>query len=105
MRGCQYQFMVKVMNGKPDVAYISYKEMFHIDKNGQFFHGIHDTSGDKCSMFAANLSTKCKSYIESLLLMDISVNAIIDRHINDPVLCGMMSKRDQFLTRKDVMNV
>lgn len=93
------------MNGKPNVAYIIYKEMFRVDKNGQFFHGIHDTSGDKHSMFSANLSAEHKSYIESLLLMDVSVNAIMDRHINDPVLCGMMLKRDQFLTRKDVMNV
>lgn len=58
MQCCQYHFMVKVMNGKPNVTYIIYKEMFHVDKNDQFFHGIYDTSGDRRSMFSANLSAK-----------------------------------------------
>ncbi|GLJ07604.1 hypothetical protein SUGI_0070650 [Cryptomeria japonica] len=72
--------------------------------NGALSHGVHDTSNELRSQFAPNLSDECKAYIESLLAMDVSVDAIIDRHLDDPVFCSMLRKRDSFLTQKDVLN-
>ncbi|GLJ42289.1 hypothetical protein SUGI_0875400 [Cryptomeria japonica] len=36
--------------------------------------------------------------------MDVSVDAIVDRHLDDPVFHDMLKKRDSFVTRKDVIN-
>ncbi|GLJ48848.1 hypothetical protein SUGI_1030230 [Cryptomeria japonica] len=98
-------FIVKVLYGRPGVAILSYKQPLHVDNNGAFCHGVYDISNELHSQFAPNLSDKCKAYIESLLLMDVSVDAIMDRHLDDLVFCSMLRKRDPFLTRKDVINV
>ncbi|GLJ37925.1 hypothetical protein SUGI_0771680 [Cryptomeria japonica] len=74
------------------------------DKNGEACHGIDDTSNDLRSQFAPNLFDECKAYIERLLLMDVSVDAIVDRHLDDPIFHDMLKKRDSFMTRKDVIN-
>ncbi|GLJ16257.1 hypothetical protein SUGI_0273460 [Cryptomeria japonica] len=36
--------------------------------------------------------------------MDVSVDAIMDRHLDDPIFHDMLKKRDSFVTRKDVTN-
>ncbi|GLJ09531.1 hypothetical protein SUGI_0111270 [Cryptomeria japonica] len=79
-------------------------ESLREDKNGEACHGVDDTSNDLRSQFAPNLSGECKAYIERLLLMDVSVDAIIHRHLDDPIFHDMLKKRDSFVTRKDVMN-
>ncbi|GLJ32387.1 hypothetical protein SUGI_0651770 [Cryptomeria japonica] len=43
-------------------------------------------------------------YRERLSLMDVSVDAIMDRHLDDPVFHDMLKKRDSFVTHKDVIN-
>ncbi|GLJ31702.1 hypothetical protein SUGI_0637300 [Cryptomeria japonica] len=95
----------KVLYGRADMAILIYKQPLHVDNNGAFCHGVHDTSNELHSQFAPNLSDKCKAYIESLLVMDVSVDAIMDKHLDDPIFCSMLKKRDSFLTRKDVMNM
>ncbi|GLJ26841.1 hypothetical protein SUGI_0524350 [Cryptomeria japonica] len=75
------------------------------DKNGEACHGMDDTTKELRSQFAPNLSNECKAYIERLLLMDVSVDAIMDRHLDDPIFHDMFKKRDSFVTCKDVMNV
>ncbi|GLJ35468.1 hypothetical protein SUGI_0713290 [Cryptomeria japonica] len=103
-RGCTCHFIVKVLYGRPDVAILTLKQPLHVDKNGESCHGMDDTSNDLRSQFAPNLSDECKAYIERLLLMDVSVDAIMDKHLDDPVFHDMLKKRDSFVTRKDVIN-
>ncbi|GLJ35099.1 hypothetical protein SUGI_0706380 [Cryptomeria japonica] len=90
---------------REDVAILIFKQPLHVDKNGEACHGVNDTSNELCSQFAPNLSDECKAYIERLLLMDVSVDAIMDRHLDDPHFHDMLKKRDSFMTRKDVINV
>ncbi|GLJ31922.1 hypothetical protein SUGI_0642520 [Cryptomeria japonica] len=104
-RGCTYHFIVKVLYGRPNVAILILKQVLHVDKNGEACHGVDDTSNELHSQFAPNLSDECKAYIERLLLMDVSVDAIMDRHLDDHVFHDMLKKRDSFVTCKDVINV
>ncbi|GLJ11123.1 hypothetical protein SUGI_0143770 [Cryptomeria japonica] len=103
-RGCISHFIVKVLYGRADVAILIFKQPLHVDKNGEAFHGVDDTSNELRSHFALNLSNECKAYIERLLLMDVSIDAIVDRHLDDPVFHDMLKKRDSFVTCKDVIN-
>ncbi|GLJ13241.1 hypothetical protein SUGI_0208570 [Cryptomeria japonica] len=104
-RGCTCHFIVKVLNGRPDVAILILKQPLHVDKNGEACHGMDDTSNELCSQFAPKLSDECKAYIERLLRMDASVDAIMDKHLDDPIFHDMLKKKDSFVTRKDVINV
>ncbi|GLJ46690.1 hypothetical protein SUGI_0984280 [Cryptomeria japonica] len=88
----------------PDVAILVLKQPLHVDKNGEACHGMDDTSSELRSQFAPNLSDECKAYIERLLLMDVSIDAIMDRHLDDLIFHDMLKKRDSFVTRKDVIN-
>ncbi|GLJ23205.1 hypothetical protein SUGI_0438360 [Cryptomeria japonica] len=74
------------------------------EKNGEACHGMDDTIDEMRSQFALNLFDECKAYIERLLLMDVSIDAIMDKHLDDPIFHDMLKKRDSFVTRKDVMN-
>ncbi|GLJ51177.1 hypothetical protein SUGI_1089130 [Cryptomeria japonica] len=103
-RGCTCHFIVKVLYGRVDVAILIFKQPLHVDKNGEACHGIDDTSNELCSQFAPNLSDECKEYIKRLLLMDVSVDAIVGRHLDDLIFHDMLKKRDSFVTRKDVIN-
>ncbi|GLJ28473.1 hypothetical protein SUGI_0560150 [Cryptomeria japonica] len=103
-RGCQAHFYVKVMYGRPNVAIITYNEFSHQDANGEFCHGKDDPSGDPRSSVAPRLSNECKSYIESLLLMGVSIDTICEQHYLDRGLTKLMNKRDTCLLRKDVLN-
>ncbi|GLJ07468.1 hypothetical protein SUGI_0067780 [Cryptomeria japonica] len=89
---------------RADVAILIFKQPLHVDKNGEACHGVDDTSNELCSQFAPNLSDECKAYIERLLLMDVSIDAIVDRHLDDLIFHDMLKKRDSFVTRKDVIN-
>ncbi|GLJ51436.1 hypothetical protein SUGI_1093100 [Cryptomeria japonica] len=104
-RGCTCQFIVKVLYGRPDVAILILKQLLHVNNNGEAFHGVDDTSNELCSQFAPNLSDECKAYIKRLLLMDVSIDAIVDRHLDDPIFHDMLKKRDSSVTRTDVINV
>ncbi|GLJ05171.1 hypothetical protein SUGI_0012650 [Cryptomeria japonica] len=103
-RGCTCHFIVKVLYGRPDATILILKQPLHVDKNGEACHGMDDTSNELRSQFAPNLSDQCKAYIERLLLMDVSIDAIMDRHLDDLVFHDMLKKRDSFVTHKDVMN-
>ncbi|GLJ17666.1 hypothetical protein SUGI_0307920 [Cryptomeria japonica] len=104
-RGCTCHFIVKVLYGRPDVAILVLKQLLHVDKIGEACHGVDDTSNELCSQFTPNLSDECKAYIERLLVMDVSVDAIMDRHLDDLVFHDMLKKRDSFVTHKDVINM
>ncbi|GLJ43026.1 hypothetical protein SUGI_0892960 [Cryptomeria japonica] len=103
-RGCTCHFIVKVLYGRVDVAILIFKQSLHVDKNGEACHGIDDTSNELRSQFAPNFSDEWKAYIERLLLMDVSFDAIVDRHLDDPIFHDMLKKRDSFVTLKDVIN-
>ncbi|GLJ19265.1 hypothetical protein SUGI_0346520 [Cryptomeria japonica] len=103
-RGCTCHFIVKVLYGRLDVAILIFKQLLHVDNNGEACHGVDDTSNELHSQFAPNLFDECKAYIERLLLMDVSVDAIMDRHLDDLIFHNMLKKRDSFVTRKDVIN-
>ncbi|GLJ31992.1 hypothetical protein SUGI_0644180 [Cryptomeria japonica] len=83
-------FIFKVLYGRPDVAILIFKQSLHVDKNGEACHGVDDTTNELRSQFAPNLSDECKAYIERLLLMDVSVDAIMDRHLDDPIFHDML---------------
>ena len=85
------------MFGRPDVTIISYVEMLHIDDKGIDCHGINDLNNEPWAHLTLSLSTECKAYIEDLLEMDWSVDAIMDRHRSDPYFVFMLLK-DSFLT-------
>ncbi|GLJ19722.1 hypothetical protein SUGI_0357250 [Cryptomeria japonica] len=104
-RGCTCHFIVKVLYGRADVAILIFKQPLHVDKNGEACHGIDDTNNELCSQFAPKLSDECKAYIERLLLMDVSIDSIVDRHLDDPIFYDMLKKRDSFVTCKDVINI
>ncbi|GLJ34339.1 hypothetical protein SUGI_0690490 [Cryptomeria japonica] len=93
-----------MLYGRPDVAILILKQPLHVDKNGEASHGMDDTSNELHSQFAPNLSDECKKYIERLLLMDVSVDAIMDKHLDDPVFHDILKKRDSFITCKDVIS-
>ncbi|GLJ11866.1 hypothetical protein SUGI_0178840 [Cryptomeria japonica] len=76
------------------------RQLLHVDMNSEDCHGMDDTSNELRSQFAPNLSNECKAYIERLLLMDVSVDAIMDIHLDDPIFHDMLKKRDSFITRK-----
>ncbi|GLJ19759.1 hypothetical protein SUGI_0357930 [Cryptomeria japonica] len=103
-RGCTCHFIVKVLYGRPDLAILTLKQLLHVNKNGESCHAVDDTSNDLCSQFAPNVSDECKAYRERLLLMDVSIDAIKDKHLDDPIFRDMLKKRDPFVTRKDVIN-
>ncbi|GLJ21078.1 hypothetical protein SUGI_0385160 [Cryptomeria japonica] len=94
-----------MLYGRPDVAILIFKQPLHVDKNGEACHGVNDTNNELRSQFAPNLFDECKAYIERLLLMDVSVDAIMDRHLDDPVFHDLLKKKDSFATCKDVINV
>ncbi|GLJ37248.1 hypothetical protein SUGI_0755500 [Cryptomeria japonica] len=103
-RGCTCHFIVKVLYGRPNVAILTLKQLLHVDKNGEACHGVDDTSNELHSQFAPNLLDECITYIERFLLIDVSIDVIMDEHLDDPVFCDMLKKRDSFVTRKDVIN-
>ncbi|GLJ20557.1 hypothetical protein SUGI_0374000 [Cryptomeria japonica] len=92
------------MKGRPDVAILIFNKRLHVDANGEFCHGFDDIMNESHSRFAPNLLAECKSYVESLLLMDVIVDAIMDRHLSDHHFCTLLRRRDEFLTHKDVLN-
>ncbi|GLJ39926.1 hypothetical protein SUGI_0816440 [Cryptomeria japonica] len=89
----------------PDVAILIFNQPLHVDKNGEACHSVDDTSNELRSQFAPNLFDECKAYIERLLLMDVSIDAIVDRHLDDPIFHDMLKKRDSFMTCKDIINM
>ena len=89
---------------RPDIAIITYNEFSHQDVNGEYCHGKDDPSGDPRSSFAPRLSSECKSYIESLLLMGMEIDTICEKQYLDFGLTKLMNKRDTCLLRKDVFN-
>ncbi|GLJ22510.1 hypothetical protein SUGI_0423770 [Cryptomeria japonica] len=103
-RDCTCHFIVQVLYGRLDVAILILKHLLHVDKNGEACHGVDDTSNELRFQFAPNLSDECKAYIERLLLMDVSIDSIMDRHLDDPIFQDMLKKRDSFITCKDVIN-
>ncbi|GLJ15955.1 hypothetical protein SUGI_0263790 [Cryptomeria japonica] len=86
------------------MAILILKQPLHVNKNGEACHGVDDTSNELRSQFAPNLFDECKAYIERLLPMDVSIDAIMDIHLDDPIFHDMLKKRDSFVTHKDVMN-
>ncbi|GLJ30562.1 hypothetical protein SUGI_0605120 [Cryptomeria japonica] len=92
------------MKGRPDVAILIFNKKLLVDANGEFCHGVDDIMNEPRSRLSPNLSVECKIYVESLLLMDVSVDAIMDRHLFYHHLCSLLRRRDEFLTRKDVLN-
>ncbi|GLJ40330.1 hypothetical protein SUGI_0829160 [Cryptomeria japonica] len=103
-RGCTCHFIVKVLYGRPDAAILILKQLLHVDKNGETCHGVDDASNELRSQFAPNLLDECKAYIKRLLLMDVSLDVIMDKHLDDPIFHDMLKKRDSSVTCKDVIN-
>ncbi|GLJ51668.1 hypothetical protein SUGI_1097970 [Cryptomeria japonica] len=103
-KGCTCHFIFKVLYGRPYVAILTFKQPLHVDKNGEVCHSVDDTNNELSSQFAPNLLDECKAYIERLLLVDAIIDAIMDRHLDDPIFRDMLKKRDSFVTCKDVMN-
>ncbi|KAH9291714.1 hypothetical protein KI387_043097, partial [Taxus chinensis] len=63
-----------------------------------------NTINDPRLNVAPYLSNECKTYIESLLLMGVTVDMVYDKYIEDPSNVGILSRRDEYMTRKDMVN-
>ncbi|GLJ54139.1 hypothetical protein SUGI_1159840 [Cryptomeria japonica] len=103
-RGYQCHIIIKVMKGRPDVAILIFNQRLHVDANGKLCHGVDDIMDELCSQCSPNLSAECKIYVESLLLMDVSVDGIMDRHLSDHHFSSLLRRRDKFLQSKDILN-
>ncbi|KAH9299154.1 hypothetical protein KI387_030836, partial [Taxus chinensis] len=94
-----------VFYGRPTKVIILYNQPFHCDVNGECCHGKNEnTINDPHLNVAPYLSDECKTYIESILLMGVTVDMVYDKYIEDPSNVGISSRRDEYMTRKDVVN-
>ncbi|XP_077212190.1 uncharacterized protein LOC143847287 [Tasmannia lanceolata] len=106
MRGCLCHFTVKRLYTRPFLALIIYNQRNHVDKTGAPCHGIldRDAVGTR-AMYAPRISEELRQRITSMLYVGISLDNIIQHHIEEVERHGGPSNRDDFLTRNDVRNI
>ncbi|KAH9314831.1 hypothetical protein KI387_023458, partial [Taxus chinensis] len=103
--GCQCHFDVKGFYGRPKVAIMLYNNPFNCDVNNERCHGRNENNiNDTRVNVAPYLSNECKIYIEILLLMGVTMEMVYEKYIEDPSNVSILRKRDQYLTRNDVVN-
>ncbi|XP_058074764.1 uncharacterized protein LOC131223372 isoform X2 [Magnolia sinica] len=106
MRGCLCHFTVKRLYTRPLLALIIYNQRNHVDKTGAPCHGIldRDAVGTR-AMYAPRISEELRQRIMSMLYVGISLDNIIQHHLEEVERHGGPSNRDDFLTRNDVRNM
>lgn len=106
MRGCLCHFTVKRLYTRPLLALIIYNQRKHVDKTGSPCHGIldQDAVGTR-AMYAPRISEELRQKVMSMLYVGISLDNIIQHHMEVVQGHGGPHNRDDFLTRNDVRNI
>lgn len=106
MRGCLCHFTVKRLYTRPHVALIIYNQRNHVDKTGAPCHGIHDRDAlGTRAMYAPRISEELRQKVMSMLYVGISLDTIVQHHMEEVQRHGGPQNRDDFLTRNDVRNM
>ncbi|XP_075485679.1 uncharacterized protein LOC142525307 isoform X2 [Primulina tabacum] len=106
MRGCLCHFTVKRLYTRPLLALVIYNQRYHIDKTGAPCHGILDQEAvGTRAMYAPRISEELRQKVMSLLHVGISLDAIVQNHMEEVQRHGGPLNRDDFLTRNDVRNM
>ncbi|XP_052204058.1 uncharacterized protein LOC127809315 isoform X2 [Diospyros lotus] len=106
MRGCLCHFTVKRLYTRPLLALIIYNQRNHVDKTGAPCHGIldRDAVGTR-AMYAPRISEELRQKVLSMLYVGISLDNIMQHHMEEVQRHGGPHNRDDFLTRSDVRNM
>ncbi|GMG99040.1 hypothetical protein Nepgr_000880 [Nepenthes gracilis] len=106
MRGCLCHFTVKRLYTRPLIALIIYNQRNHVDKTGGPCHGIldRDAVGTR-AMYAPRISDELRQKVMSMLYVGISLDNIVQHHMEVVEGHGGPQKRDDFLTRNDIRNM
>lgn len=106
MRGCLCHFTVKRLYTRPSIALMIYNQRNHVDKTGLPCHGSldRDAIGTR-AMYAPRISDELRQRIMSMLYIGISMDNIMQNHIEEVEKHGGPSNRDDLLTRNDVRNM
>lgn len=106
MRGCLCHFTVKRLYTRPLLALIIYNQRNHVDKTGAPCHGILDQEAvGTRAMYAPRISEELRQKVMSMLHVGISLDMIIQHHMEQVQRHGGAHTRDDFLTRNDVRNM
>ncbi|KAL5975154.1 hypothetical protein ACLOJK_031833 [Asimina triloba] len=106
MRGCLCHFTVKRLYTRPLLALIIYNQRNHVDKTGAPCHGLldRDAVGTR-AMYAPRISEELRQRVMSMLYVGISLDNIIEHHLEGVQKHGGPCNRDDLLTRNDVRNM
>ncbi|GFP80299.1 hypothetical protein PHJA_000173300 [Phtheirospermum japonicum] len=106
MRGCICHFTVKRLYTRPEIALIIYNQRNHVDKSGAPCHGVLDQeSVGTRAMYAPRISEELRQKVISMLHVGISLDTIVQHHVEEVQRHGGPHVRDDFLTRNDVRNM
>ncbi|KAJ4707996.1 Zinc finger protein [Melia azedarach] len=106
MRGCVCHFTVKRLYTRPLLALIIYNQRKHVDKTGAPCHGILDRGAvGTRAMYAPRISEDLRQKVMSMLYVGISLDNVIQHHMEVVQGHGGPHSRDDFLTRNDVRNM
>ncbi|KAM7274630.1 hypothetical protein ACFE04_016496 [Oxalis oulophora] len=106
MRGCLCHFTVKRLYIRPLLALIIYNQREHVDKTGAPCHGKldRDAMGTR-AMYAPRISEELRQKVMSMIYAGVSLDNIIQHHMELVQGHGGPHNRDDFLTRNDVRNM
>ncbi|XP_057960007.1 uncharacterized protein LOC131152257 isoform X2 [Malania oleifera] len=106
MRGCLCHFTVKRLYIRPLLALIIYNQRSHVDKTGAPCHGLldRDAVGTR-AMYAPRISEELRQRVISMLYAGISLDNVIQHHMEVVQRHGGPHSRNDFLTRNDVRNM
>ncbi|KAL3650852.1 hypothetical protein CASFOL_007255 [Castilleja foliolosa] len=106
MRGCICHFTVKRLYTRPQIALIIYNQRNHVDKSGAPCHGVLDQeSVGTRAMYAPRISEELRQKVIAMLHAGISLDTIVQHHMEEVQRHGGPHVRDDFLTRNDVRNM
>lgn len=106
MRGCICHFTAKRLYTRPLLALIIYNQRSHVDKTGAPCHGILDQEAvGTRAMYAPRISEELRQKVMSMLHVGISLDTIVQHHMEEVQRHGGPHSRDDFLTRNDVRNM
>ncbi|KAL0312024.1 UNVERIFIED_CONTAM: hypothetical protein Sradi_5601700 [Sesamum radiatum] len=106
MRGCLCHFTVKRLYTRPLLALIIYNQRYHVDKTGAPCHGILDQEAvGTRAMYAPRISEELRQKVMAMLHVGISLDTIVQHHMEEVQRHGGPQNRDDFLTRNDVRNM
>ncbi|KAI8022974.1 hypothetical protein LOK49_LG03G02026 [Camellia lanceoleosa] len=96
---CLCHFTVKRLYTRPLLALIIYNQRNHVDKTGAPCHGIldHDAVGTR-AMYAPRISEELRQKVMSMLYVGISLDNVMQHHMEEVQRHGGPHNRDDFLT-------